>query len=177
MHKKSVFGGGKDFGEVDSVELALLFRSPVGGLANALGMLEEVVVLFLGSSGIGFVVAEETLVDEGIQLAADVVGLTGEPSGEFADSPTLGFEFEPSLVDEGKEEELKALEVEVEEHPTFDLECAELVHEREFGFGFTILFCHNLIVLVVFCAKKVVFFGKSCIGEVCFLYARGMHSI
>ena len=135
MQKKSVFGGGEDFGEVDSIELALLFRSPDGGLADTFGVLEEIVEFFPRSERIGFVVAEDTLVNEAVQLTADVVGLTGEPSGEFADSPTLGFEFEPSLVDEGKEEELKALEVEVEEHPTFDLECAELAHEREFGSG------------------------------------------
>ena len=142
MHKKSVFGGGKDFGEVDSVELSLLFRSPDGGLANALGMLEEVVEFLLGSSRIGFVVAEDALVDEGIQLAADVVGLTGEPCGEFADCPALGFEFETGLIDKGNEKELEALEIELEEHPTFDLECAELVHERESGGGVLFVFIH-----------------------------------
>ena len=119
--------------------------------------------------------AEDARVDEGIQLAADVVGLSREPCREFADCPALGFEFETGLVDKGKEKELEALEIELEEHPTFDLECAELVHERESGGGVTILFGHNLIVFSrCFVPKKWCFLARavsekyaSCMRGVC----------
>lgn len=153
---------------MDPVELAALFVGPDGSFADAFGVSEEVVQFLLRRIGIGFVVTEESLVDEGVQFAADVVGLTGEPCGKFADCPALGFEFEPSLVDEGEEEELEALEIELEEHPAFDLECAELAGEREFGSsGVISLFGHVLMIFcVVLCQKSGVFWQE--------MYARCM---
>ena len=149
---------------MDPVELAALFVGTDGGFADAFWVLEEVVQFLLRRIGVGFVVTEESLVDEGVQFAADVVGLTGEPCGKFADCPALGFEFEPGLVDEGKKEELEALEVELEEHPAFDLECAELAGERELGSNgvlFLFLFGHVLMIFrVVLCQKSDVFWQE-----------------